>query len=138
MTVAEPQREVQLIRDCRCTAKAPYHQKEIANMRKSAILAGLAGASMMALTTGQALAFPGGTPSVAARITPEVQAVQYDGYRPRYDPTPYRSGGSHRNSRDGSPNSQSMRYFNGQWANGCFNLPYLSAVDACGGFGGRR
>jgi len=109
-------------------------------MRKFAILAGLAGASTMALTTGQAPGFPGGTQSAAARIAPEVQAVQYDGYRPRYyHPPPYRSGGPYRYSRDGSPiDSQGWRYFDGYWHNGCYNLDYLSDVDACGGAGTRR
>jgi hypothetical protein len=104
-------------------------------MRKLEILAGLAGASITALTAAQALGLPGETQSVAARVAPEVQAVQYNGYRPRYYNLPPYSGGAYGYSRDGS---QGWRYFNGQWQNGCFNLPYLSAVDACGGFGGRR
>jgi hypothetical protein len=109
-------------------------------MRKLAIFAGFAGTSIMALTTGQALGFPGETRSVAARIAPEVQAVQYNGYRPRYGrPPPYGSGGPYRYSRDGSPiDSQGWRYFNGYWHSGCFKLDYLSDVDACGAGPGRR
>ena len=134
-TVAEPrQREAQTNKEIVAARRRAVPSKGNRNMRKLAIRAGLAGASIMALT-GQALAFPGGTQWVTARIAPEVQAVQYNGHRPRqprhYNRPPY-SGGAY---FDGS---QSMRYFNGQWANGCFNLPYLSAVDACGGFGGRR
>jgi hypothetical protein len=102
-------------------------------MRKLAILAGLAGASITALTTSQVLAFAGGAQSVTARFTPEVQAVQYNGYRPRYcNPPPYGSGGPYRCSPDGSPiDSQGWRYFNGYWHNGCFNLDYLSDSAAC-------
>jgi hypothetical protein len=109
-------------------------------MQKIAILASLAGAAITALTTGQALAFPGGTPSVTARIAPEVQAVQYNEYRPRYyRPAPYGSQ-AYRLSPNGSPiDSQGWRFYNGYWHNGCFHLDYLSDVDACGGGGaGRR
>ena len=110
-------------------------------MCRLAILAGLAGASITAVTTGQALGFPVQMQSVAAGTTGEVQAVQYNEYRPRYyGAPPYGSGGPYRYSRDGSPiDSQGWRYFNGYWHNGCFHLDYLSDVDACGGgAGGRR
>jgi len=107
-------------------------------MRDLAILAGLAGASIIALTTGQALAFPGGMQSVTARAAPEVQPVQYNGYRPRYHRAPYGSA-VYGYSRDGSPiDSHGWRYYDGYWHSGCFNLPYLSDVDACPGGAGRR
>ncbi len=110
-------------------------------MRKLAMLAGLAGASIMPLMTGQALAFPGGTQSTAARIAPEVQAVQYDEYRYRsyhYHPAPYGSAPYGRQSPDGSPiDSRGWRYFNGYWHSGCFNLSYMSDADACAGAGRR-
>ncbi len=101
-------------------------------MRKLAILAGVAGASIMTLTTGQALAFPGETQSVATRIVPEVQAVQYNGYGPRhYGPPPHVSGGPYRYSPEGSPiDSQGRRYYNGYWHNACFNLDYLPDIFA--------
>jgi hypothetical protein len=107
-------------------------------MRKLTILAGLAGASIMTLTTGQAQGFSGETQSVATRMAPEVQAVQYNGYRPRHhNPPPYGSGGPYRYSPDGSPiDSQGWRYFNGYWHNSCFNLDYLSDAAAC--YGPRR
>jgi hypothetical protein len=73
-------------------------------MRKLAILAGAADASIMTLMTGQALAFPGETQPVATRIVPEVQAVQYNGYRPRhYSPPPDVSGGPYRYFTRGEP-----------------------------------
>jgi hypothetical protein len=42
------------------------------DMRKSAILAGLVGASIMTLTTGQALGFPGETQLAISLMSPPV------------------------------------------------------------------
>jgi hypothetical protein len=103
-------------------------------MAKLTLLAGMAGASITALATGQALGFPGGAQLGAAGIAPEVQAVQYRYYAPYGGIPPFRY------SRDGSPiDAQGWRFYNGTWHSGCFDLPYLSDVDACGGGpGGRR
>jgi hypothetical protein len=80
-------------------------------MRKLAILAGVAGASIMTLT------------------------VQYNQYRPRYhNPRPRGSSGPYRYSPSGGgiASHQGWRHFNGDWHNGCFNLSHLSDADACG------
>ncbi len=102
-------------------------------MRKLAILAGFAGASIMALTTGQALAFPGGQ-SLTAGIAPEIQAVRYR--RHHYPPASYGTALYGRRSPNGSPiDSRGWRYFDGSWHNNCFNLDYLDDSAACTGSG---
>jgi hypothetical protein len=102
-------------------------------MRKLAILAGLAGVSITALTTGQALAFPGGMRSVTTGAAPKIQTVQYTHRRPHH----YASAPSVRRSPDGALiDSQGWRFWNGQWDNTCFRtLDHLSSSAACSGGG---
>jgi hypothetical protein len=91
-------------------------------MRKLALLAGLAGAAVMALAS-QASAQSGAPYHAQAYVNPPYGSA-IRGRSPNGDPI----------DRDG------WRYRNGSWDNTCFRtLDYLDSMTACsGGGGGRR